>query len=68
MITREHVRHDLMVRHVTVADATPLTPTMVRVGLTGDSLAGFDAAGPADQGIVSAAAEQPGRVAPGATA
>jgi len=45
---RERVRHELVVRHLTVARRTELTPSMVRVTLVGDDLDGFSALGPSD--------------------
>lgn len=48
MLERERIRHDLAVRRLTVSAVTTLTPTMVRISLTGDELAGFSAPGPHD--------------------
>ncbi|MCS5735300.1 siderophore-interacting protein [Herbiconiux daphne] len=45
---RESVRHPMAIRHLVVARVTPLTPTLVRITLTGDRLAGFASDGPAD--------------------
>jgi NADPH-dependent ferric siderophore reductase len=45
---RERVRHDMTVRHVTVARRTELTPSIVRITLAGDDLSDFTALGPTD--------------------
>ncbi len=46
-LSRRHVRHELVVRHLTVAAVRSVTSRIVRVTLAGD-LAGFAADGPAD--------------------
>ena len=47
-MARERIRHEMAFRHVTVAAVDHVTPTMVRVTLRGDELAGFAADGPSD--------------------
>jgi NADPH-dependent ferric siderophore reductase len=42
------VRHDFAIRHLTVARTTRLSPSFVRVTVTGDDLAGFTSIGPTD--------------------
>ncbi|MFB2598835.1 siderophore-interacting protein [Herbiconiux sp. P17] len=46
--TREAVRHPMAVRHLVVDRVTPLTPTLTRVSLVGEELAGFASDGPTD--------------------
>lgn len=46
--TRQRVRHQLALRHLTVKTARQVAPAMVRVTLAGDELEGFMAPGPAD--------------------
>ncbi|WP_382309126.1 siderophore-interacting protein [Herbiconiux sp. UC225_62] len=46
--TREPVRHPMAVRHLTVARVAKLTPTLTRVTLIGEELAGFASDGPTD--------------------
>ena len=46
-LSRRHVRHELVQRHLTVARVRAVTARIVRVTLTGD-LGGFAADGPAD--------------------
>lgn len=48
MATRDHLRHDMAIRRLTVSHIEELTPSMVRVTLIGDALEGFSAPGPAD--------------------
>jgi NADPH-dependent ferric siderophore reductase len=47
-LSRRHVRHELVQRHLTVSAVRPVTGRIVRVTLTGDELDGFAADGPAD--------------------
>jgi NADPH-dependent ferric siderophore reductase len=47
VLSRRHVRHELVQRHLSVAGVRAVTPRIVRVTLTGD-LAGFAADGPTD--------------------
>ncbi len=46
-LSRRHVRHELVQRHLTVSRVLPVTRRIVRVTLTGD-LGGFAADGPTD--------------------
>lgn len=46
-LTRRHVRHEIVQRHLTVAAVRPLTDRIVRITLTGE-LDGFAADGPTD--------------------
>jgi NADPH-dependent ferric siderophore reductase len=46
--TREAVRHPMALRHLVVDRVSRLTPTLTRVTLVGDELAGFASEGPAD--------------------
>ena len=46
-LSRRHVRHELVVRHLTVAAVRPVTSHIVRVTLTGE-LDAFAADGPSD--------------------
>ena len=45
---RDSVRHPLVLRHVTVASARRVVPSIVRVTLEGPELRGFASLGPAD--------------------
>lgn len=45
---RTGVRHEMAIRHLTVAATARLTPNLVRVTLTGDELTGFVSLGPTD--------------------
>lgn len=44
----KRIRRPLAIRHLTVSAVTRIAPTMARVTLVGDELAGFEAPGPAD--------------------
>ncbi len=46
--SREHVRHPLAVRRLTVSAVHRVVPNIVRATLTGPELAGFQSLGPAD--------------------
>jgi len=48
MATREHVRHDMAVRRLTVDRVEQITPSIVRITLIGDTLEDFAAVGPTD--------------------
>lgn len=48
VLSQRHERHDLAVRHLTVAAVRPVTDRIARITLTGGDLAGFTANGPAD--------------------
>jgi NADPH-dependent ferric siderophore reductase len=48
MATRDHLRHDMAIRRLTVSHVEDLTPSMVRVTLVGDALEGLSAPGPTD--------------------
>ena len=48
MATREHVRHEMALRRLTVDRIEQITPSIVRVTLIGDALEGFSALGPTD--------------------
>ncbi|MHA7984581.1 siderophore-interacting protein [Rathayibacter sp. CAU 1779] len=48
MATREHVRHEMAIRRLTVSHTQQLTPAMVRVTLIGDALNDFASSGPTD--------------------
>jgi NADPH-dependent ferric siderophore reductase len=61
-LTRRHVRHDLVQRHLTVAAVRQVTSRIVRVTLTGD-LAGFTADGPTDHVKVFFPDPSTGRIA-----
>ncbi len=47
-LTRERVRHPLVLRHATVAAVSRVVPSIARVTLAGDELDGFASPGPAD--------------------
>lgn len=48
MATRDHLRHEMAIRLLTVSHIDQLTPSMVRVTLIGDALEDFSAPGPTD--------------------
>ncbi|MBN9375034.1 MAG: siderophore-interacting protein [Cellulomonas sp.] len=61
-LSRRHVRHELVQRHLTVASVRSVTPRIVRVTLTGE-LDGFAADGPTDHLKVFFPDPRTGRIA-----
>ncbi|WP_022899844.1 siderophore-interacting protein [Humibacter albus] len=48
MVTRDHLRHEMAIRRLTVSRTEQLTPAIVRITLIGDALDDFSASGPTD--------------------
>ncbi len=48
MATRDHLRHEMAIRRLTVSHVEQITPSIVRVTLIGDALGDFSAPGPTD--------------------